>query len=336
MRLLIALLVTLFAGPAFAQPLVIAHRGASGERPEHTRAAFELAIAQGADLIEPDLVMSRDGVLIVRHENEIGETTDVADRPEFAPRRTTRTIDGRSMTGWFAEDFTLAELKTLRARERLPQLRPGNTAWRDEAILTFDEVLAITREGSARTGRAIGVAPELKHPTYLAAAGLDPVPALLKALEANDRDARPLRIIVQCFEIGALQRLRQAGRRDLLQLVAATGGPADRPDVGHAQLITPEGLAAVALYADHLGADASLVLPRGVDGRAGPPTSLVADAHVAGLKVVVWTLRAEDIFLPLEHRAGGFGDWVRRFREAGVDALFTDQPGAAISALRDR
>ena len=168
-RLILLTVALLTASPALAQPahpLIIAHRGASGERPEHTRAAYERAIEQGADYIEPDLVMSRDGVLIVRHENEISGTTDVAGKAEFADRRATKTIDGQTVTGWFTEDFTLAELKTLRARERLPAIRPANTAFDgQDPILTFDEVLVLAAEASARSGRIIGVAPELKHTT---------------------------------------------------------------------------------------------------------------------------------------------------------------------------
>jgi glycerophosphoryl diester phosphodiesterase len=219
-RLILLTIALLTASPALAQtshPLIIAHRGASGERPEHTRAAYELAIRQGADVIEPDLVISRDGVLIVRHENEIGGTTDVADRPEFAARRATKTIDGETLTGWFTEDFTLAELRTLRARERLPELRPANTAFDgQEPILTLDEALDI----AAAAG--VGIAPELKHPTYFAALGLPMEDAFVAVLERRGLTGAEAPVIVQCFEVGPLQRLRARIATPLLLLARPT------------------------------------------------------------------------------------------------------------------
>jgi len=333
-RAILTAVILLLGTPALAQPLVIAHRGASGERPEHTRAAYLLAIEQGADFIEPDLVMSKDGAFIVRHENEIGATTDVADRPEFAGRRATRIIDGVETTGWFTEDFTLAELKMLRARERLPQMRPGNTAYDgQETILTFDEVIDIARQASARTGRIVGVAPELKHPTYFAGIDLpmeDAFVAELERLGLTDADAP---IIVQCFEVGPLERLATRIETPLAQLIERAGRPADRPDLTYADMVTPEGLAAVAVYADWIAPEATLVLPRNAEGRSTPPGALVARAHAAGLKVAVWTLRAENAFLPVERRRGeaatDHGDmagYAGIFAEAGVDALFTDFP----------
>lgn len=322
------------------RPLIIAHRGASGERPEHTRAAYERAIDQGADVIEPDLVMSRDGRLVVRHENEIGETTDVADRPDFADRRTCRTIDGREVTGWFAEDFSLAELKTLRARERLPGLRPGSAAFDgQQPILTFDEVIRIAREGTARTGRTIGLAPELKHPGHFAALGLDMEGAFVAALERHGLTGAETPMLVQCFEVGPLQRLARRVETPLLQLMADVGGPADRTGLTYAAMATPEGLADVARYAQAIGPQDVMILPRDADGRCGAPTRLIADAHAAGLKVVVWTLRAENLFLPLEHRQGAdpalHGDlpaYADRLRRLGVDAVFTDFPGQLADA----
>jgi len=315
-----------------ATPLIIAHRGASGERPEHTRAAYDLAIDQGANFIEPDLVMSRDGALVVRHENEIGGTTDVADRPEFADRRASRAIDGLAVEGWFTEDFTLAELKTLRARERLPALRPANTAFDGrEPILTFDEVLEIAREGSARTGRVIGVAPELKHPSYFAAAGLPMEDTFVAALERQGLTGADAAVLVQCFEVGTLQRLRARIDAPLLQLVAAVGGPADRPDLTYAAMTTPEGLAEVAAYADWIGADTALI-----EARPGEASALIADAHAAGLKVAGWTFRAENLFLPEIDREGDdpathgrLRERLVRFAGHGLDAAFMDQPGLA-------
>jgi len=331
----IILATLLLASPVAAQdmshPLVIAHRGASGERPEHTRAAYELAIEQGADFIEPDLVMSKDGQLIVRHENEIGGTTDVADHPEFADRRATRTIDGVPTTGWFTEDFTLAELRTLKARERLAALRPGNSAYADETILTFQEVIDIAREASARTGRVIGVAPELKHPSYFVEIGLPMVEPFVAVLRANDLTAADSPIVVQCFEVGTLKTLNSLVDAPLAQLMSPSGGPADLPATPYAEMITPEGLAELATYADWAAVETAMVIPRTPGGASAPPTTLVADAHAAGLKVVVWTFRAEDIFVPVDYR-GDLPGWIRRFYDLGVDAVFSDFPGVAVAA----
>lgn len=269
--------------------------------------------------------MSRDGVLIVRHENEIGGTTDVAARPEFIPRRTTKTVDGRPVTGWFAEDFTLAELKTLRARERLPELRPTNAAFDREPILTFEEVLDIA------AGAGVGVAPELKHPTYFAGLGLPMEHAFVAVLERRGLTGANARVIVQCFEVGALQRLRARTATPLLQLVAASGGPFDRPGWSYAAMTTPEGLAKVAAYADWIGADTALI-----ESSPGAPTGLIADAHAAGLRVAGWTFRAENAFLPEADRIGeapaGHGrlrERLARFAGYGLDAAFMDQPGLA-------
>jgi len=322
-RLILLTLILLTASPALAHPLIIAHRGASGERPEHTRAAYELAIRQGADVIEPDLVFSRDGVLIVRHENEIGGTTDVADRPEFAARRATKTIDGETLTGWFTEDFTLAELKTLRARERLPELRPANTAFDgQEPILTFDEALDI----AAAAG--VGIAPELKHPTYFAAIGLPMEDAFVAVLERRGLTGADAPVIVQCFEVGPLQRLRARIATPLLQLVASGVGPADRPDLSYAAMTTPQGLADIAAYAGWIGTDTALIEPT-----PGTPSTLITDAHTAGLKVAAWTFRAENAFLPEPDRIGTepaahgrLRERLARFATYGLDAAFMDQP----------
>ena len=341
-RIILTALALLIGTPALSHPLVIAHRGASGERPEHTRSAYELAVEQGADVIEPDLVMSKDGVFVDRHENEIGGTTDVAARPEFADRRTTKTIDGVETTGWFTEDFTLAELKTLRARERLPELRPGNVAFDGrDPILTFDEVVAIAREASARTGRVIAVAPELKHPTWFASVGLPMEDAFVAELERLNLTGADAPILIQCFEVGPLERLSKRIDAPLVQLVDAEAGPADMPGRTYAEMVTPEGLAAMATYADWVAPAATLIIPRDADGRSTAASSLVAEAHGVGLKVVVWTLRAENVFLPLERRTGAAdadrGDmagYVVAMRDAGVDAVFSDFPGQAVVALK--
>lgn len=323
------------------RPIVIAHRGASGERPEHTLACYRLAIQQGADFIEPDLVMTKDGVLVCRHENEISETTDVAALPEFADRRKAKTIDGVAAEGWWVEDFTLAELKTLRCKERLPQLRPANTAYDgQEPIPTFSEVLALAREAN------VGVYPELKHPTYLREQGLDPVPVFIGAVREAGGQAVADRLFVQCFEIWPLRMLASMSslRWSCVQLVAASGGPWDQRDLTYADMLGDEGLRAIAEYARGIGPEKSLIIPRDAAGRSLPGTDLVRRAHAANLVVHPWTFRAENYFLPAELRRGDanapdylrqHGDLaaeLRAFYAAGVDGLFSDFPGAAAAA----
>ena len=321
--------VLLGVTPLAAKPLIIAHRGASGERPEHTLAAYQLAIEQGADFIEPDLVPTKDGILVARHENEISGTTDVANRPEFAARKATRTIDGESITGWFTEDFTLAELKSLRARERIPQLR--STAFDGQfQIPTFAEVLALAK------ANGVGVYPETKHPSYFAAIGLPLEARLLTDLKVVGWTRPTDPVFIQSFEVGNLKRLRKMTRLRLAQLVA-DGSPPDSPGTPYAAMLTPTGLKAVAKYASGIGAERKLVVPRGADGKLGGATPLVADAHAAGLKVHIWTLRAENFFLPTDFKRGSDprspGDMaaeVCAFLKAGVDGLFTDNPGLAV------
>ena len=319
------------------RPIVIAHRGASGERPEHTLAAYQLAIDHGADFIEPDLVMTKDGVLVCRHENEIGWTTDVGARPEFRDRRTTRQIDGQPVTGWFTEDFTLAELKTLRAKERIPDVRPGNTAWDGrEAIPTFDEVLDL----AARAGRTVGVYPEIKHPGWFARRGLPMEPALLAALSRAGLNRADAPVFIQCFEVGPLRALRAQTPVKLIQLASHAGGPADFAAAGrprpYLDLMTPAGLAEIATYADGIGPEKTLLVPRDSEHRSLTPTRVLADAHAAGLLVHPWTFRSENWFLPLELRRGAaqekgdFAGEYERFFALGVDGVFSDHPGDAV------
>ena len=325
-------------------PIVIAHRGASGLRPEHTALAYDLAIDQGCDFIEPDLVPTQDGHLIARHENEIGGTTDVAARSEFAGRKTTKTIDGQQVTGWFTEDFTLAELKTLRARERLPQLRPANTRYDGQAqLLTFDEVVAIAKAGSQRTGRTIGVYPEMKHPSYFASIGLPLEDRLAALLKTHDLDSATAPVFVQCFEVGPLKTLRGKTKARLVQLTAAEGGPADLPNLTYAQMCGPSGLKDLALYADGLGPEKTQIIPQDAENLL-PATSLVKDAHAAGLVVHPWTVRAENYFLPASLRRGdaAAADYLaqpgaveavfKALYAAGVDGVFSDFPGLAVAA----
>jgi len=340
--------LALAATPAFAgktRPIVIAHRGASGERPEHTPMAYRLAVEQGADFIEPDLVITKDGHLVVRHENEIGGTTDIAAKPEFAARKTTKVIDGESLTGWFTEDFTLAELKTLRCRERLPQLRPANAKYDGrEAIPTFEEVVALARSESARTGRVIGVYPEMKHPKHFASVGLPFERRMAGALKAAGLDARDAPVFVQCFEVAPLKTIRSLTKARLVQLVDAEGGPADIAGARYADMVTADGLKGIAAYADGVGPNWSLVVPN--DGeRLLPPTALVQDAHRAGLRVHPWTVRAENYFLPEGLRMlpaavrpdqlalhGDVAAVLKALYDAGVDGVFSDFPGLAVAA----
>lgn len=340
-RALIALLAlsapaSAMADPPPAQPLVIAHRGASSELPEHTIEAYRRAIEEGADFIEPDLVMTSDGVFVARHENEISGTTDVADHPEFAGRRTTRMIDGEKMIGWFTEDFTLAELRTLRARERLPELRPGNAE--HDGLYTIPTLAEIIALANAR-GRPVGIIPEIKHPSHFRRIGLPMEEALATQLRASGYADADDAAIIQCFEIGPLRRLDELTGLRLVQLVAAEGGPADAPDISYARMITPEGLAEIAGYADIVSPDKNLVIPRDADDNLGEPTNLVADAHAAGLLVIPWTFRPENYFLPASLRSGedprrhGLGDEeMRLFLQAGIDGLFTDAPEDGVYA----
>jgi glycerophosphoryl diester phosphodiesterase len=299
--------------------LVIAHRGASGERPEHTIESYRLAIEEGADYIEPDLVITRDGVLIARHENEIGGTTDVAQHAEFAARRRTQIIDGETMTGWFTEDFTLAEIKTLRARERLPELRPQNLAYDGQCgIPTFDEIMQLAFEANRQRGdgRMIGVYPETKHPAHFAAIGLPLERAVLDTLRRYAYDTEGSPVFIQSFDPRNLRQLRAVTRLPLVQLLEHELGD----------------LAEIATYADAIGIAKALASAAGV--RA---------AHAVNLKVHVWTFRAENEFLPDDLKIGdgtglppapaAHGDLeaeILRYLERGIDGFFVDFPAVGV------
>jgi glycerophosphoryl diester phosphodiesterase len=323
-----------------AKPIIIAHRGASGERPEHTLAAYQVAIEQGADFIEPDLVLTKDGVLVARHENEISETTNVADKPEFAARKTTKTIDGQKYTGWFTEDFTLAELKTLRAKERLPLLRKTNMAYDGMfEIPTFEEIIKLAQAQEKVTGRRIGLYPETKHPSYFATIGLPHEAPLLAILARYGYSQKSDPIFIQSFEVNNLKALRPKTKLRLIQLMDGEGGPADLPDTRYADMASAAGLSAIAAYADGIGPNKALVIPRTALGNLGTPTSLVADAHAVGLAVHPWTFRRENFFLPLGQKSGinpaAQGDVtteIRAFIAAGVDGLFSDNVTEAVAA----
>ena len=325
---------------------VFGHRGAAGHRPEHTLAGYELAIRLGADYIEPDLVSTSDGVLVARHENEIGGTTDVATHPEFAGRKATKTIDGRAVTGWFTEDFTLKELRTLRAKERLPAVRPGNTSYDGQfQVPTFDEVLALVRKENRR-GRTIGVAPETKHPTYFQSIGLGLEKPMLRSLRKAGLDSPRSKVLIQSFETTNLRQLAKQTRVPLEQLTSASGAPYDLVVAGdprtYADIMSPAGLRDVAKYADWLGPEKNSVIPRNAQGFLQQPTPVVRDAHKAGLKVVAYTFRDENQFLPADFRIGtdpnAKGDILgelNAFFEAGLDGVFADYPDTADKA-RDR
>ena len=327
-----------------ARPLIIAHRGASGYVPEHTLAAYALAILQGADYIEPDLVMSKDGHLVARHDNELGLTTDVAQHPEFAERRRTQTIDGAPLTGWFSEDFTLAELKTLRAIERIPQIRPGN-AHMDGAfeVPTLQEIIDLVKSLQLSQQRTIGLYPETKHPSHFQQLGLGLEKPLVKLLRRNGyRDARAP-VYIQSFEVENLKTLSRLTSIRLVQLLWVDGQPYDQQVLGtglsYAQMSTPAGLREIARYAAGIGPEKSLIIPRDAQGNLDPAnaSTLVADAHAAGLKVHPYTFRAENNFLPTDLRSGddpqARGDIeaeIRAFLDTGIDGLFIDQPDIAV------
>ena len=337
--------------PLAAKVQVIAHRGASALRPEHTLAAYGRAIEDGADFVEPDLVMTKDGVMVARHENGIEGTTDVVEHPEFAGRKITKCIDGRAVSGWFSEDFTLAELKTLRVRERLPQLR-GTRFDGEFSIVTLEEIIDFVAAESARRGRLIGIIPEIKNGTYFRGIGLPMEDRLLATLAAHSY-TRGAPVEIQSFEIGNLKYLRGRiadggyGNMRLLQLldvgerqprdVALADGGLD-----YARMMTPSGLRDVAAYADAIGPDSRAIIPLEPDGALGTPTSLVRDAHAAGLEVHPYTFRPENRYLPKNlwqgddprtfNAAGSIAE-IRAYLGTGIDAFFTDAPALGRQAL---
>ena len=349
------------------KPMVIGHRGASGYLPEHTLASYKKAIEMGADFIEPDLVVTKDGELVARHEPNITATTDVSTRPEFANRKTTRTVDGVAETGWFVTDFTLAELRTLYAKQANPV--------RDQSfnkqfqIPTFREILNLAKKESARTGRTIGVYPETKHPTYHVEAGLPIEPRLLKMLAEYGYTSKSAPVIIQSFEVANLKELRKQTGVRLVQLIDGDGvdakgnvtlvAPFDKPydfalrkdPRNFPDLMTPAGLAEVKTYADGIGPwkpylqSAAQVM--GADGKPKdlngdgkitdadrvllPPTQVIKNAHAAGLFVHAFTFRNEKELLVSDYKADPKAEY-KRFYELGVDALFSDFPDTAVAA----
>jgi glycerophosphoryl diester phosphodiesterase len=331
--------------PHHRTPIVIGHRGAAGYRPEHTLAGYALAARMGADYVEPDLVSTKDGVLVARHENDISGTTDVADHPEFANRKTTKVVDGATITGWFTEDFTLAELKTLRAKERLPGVRQRNTIYNGRfQIPTFQEIIDLTRKLSKELHRTIGIYPETKHPTYFRKIGLPLEPALIATLDRNHLNNSKAKVFVQSFEVGNLKALDKKLDVPLIQLFDEPQlRPADFVDKGdprtYGDLATDAGLRDIAKYADGVGPWKNYIVPRDAAGRSLAPTDFVQRAHQAGLLVHPYTFRNENQFLPLELRSNAdpnaYGNAIaeyEQFFKLGVDGLFSDNSDTAVEA----
>jgi glycerophosphoryl diester phosphodiesterase len=357
---LLAMSVSLSAAeqPIAAKVLVIGHRGASALRPEHTLASYGKAIADGADFIEPDLVMTKDGVPVARHENEISGTTDVASHPEFAARKTTKRVDGVAITGWFTEDFTLDELKTLRARERLPQLR--STRYDGEfQIPTLDEIIDFVAAESAVVGHPVGIIPEIKHGTYFQKLRL-PMEDKVLAILAAHTYTQTAPVEIQSFEIANLRYLRgklggkgAANKHPNIRLLQLLGDAKEQTydevvaggKLTFADMMTPAGLRDIATYADAIGPNIRSIIPLAADGTLGQPTALVHDAHAAGLELHPYTFRPENFFQaknfwqgsdPKTFNAGGSIAEIRAYLDAGIDAFFTDDPALGRQALDRR
>ena len=365
----VLLIAGALAGPSFAhrdrdrgashrpsghRVLVIGHRGSAGYRPEHTLAAYELGARMGADYVEPDLVTTKDHVLVARHEPNITDTTDVADHPEFADRKRTATIDGVEQTGWFTSDFTLAELKTLRAKERLPAVRQRNTIYDGRyQVPTFQEVIDLVKRLSRELHRQIGIYQETKHPTYFRDEGLPLEEPLVQTLNRNGLNRPGAKVFVQSFEVSNLKALNEVLRVPLVQLLDEPQlKPADVVKAGgtltYGQMATPAGLEAIAEYADGVGPWKNYIVPRGANDESTAPTSFVDDAHDAGLVVHPYTFRNENQFLPLELRShpdpslgppgnaygNAFAEY-EQFYKLGVDGVFSDNPDTAVAARNE-
>jgi glycerophosphoryl diester phosphodiesterase len=326
-------------------PLVIGHRGAPGYRPEHSRSSYDLALAMGVDAVEPDIVVSRDGVLVVRHENEISGTTDVATRPEFADRRTTKVVDGQALSGWFTEDFEWDELRTLRCRERLPKIRRTSASFDDrQPVLRLRDVLDLVRAACAEQSRPIGVVLEIKHATYFAGIGLDPVPLLAAELAESGWTVPLGPVVVEAFESTALTRLRALGiPGTYVYLIEASGRPFDLVGARgssaptYRESVEPAGLDALVGVVDGVSVDRRMILETVRTGRGFS----VAEAHARGLQVYTWTCRPENTFLTTGFTGRGgaaaFGDYEGEWtlvRDAGVDGVFVDHADLGVDFFR--
>ncbi|MCF3143313.1 glycerophosphodiester phosphodiesterase [Streptomyces platensis] len=329
-------------------PLIVGHRGASGYRPEHTFGSYQLALDMGADVIEQDLVPTKDGHLVCRHENDITATTDVSAHPEFADRKTTKTVDGVKLTGWFTEDFTLAELKTLRAKERIPGTRQHNTLYDGVwEVPTFEEVLRWAEREGRKRGRRVWLHIETKHPTYFRKLGLGLEERLAKALRAHGRQRKNSPNFLQSFEPSSIQRLdKLVDCPKVVLLGTLKDRPWDFTASGDprtvADLVKPEGLKWLAGFAQGIGPDLTVIIPRDKDGKLGEPTSVVKDAHAAGLVLHPYTVRNENSFLPTDYRRGtdpnAYGDALGVFKKylgTGIDGLFSDNPDTALLAAAE-
>jgi len=325
-----------------SRPLIIGHRGAPGYRPEHTRGSYELAIEMGVDAVEPDIVVSNDGILVIRHENELSTSTDVADHPEFAQRRTTKRIDGLDHVGWFAEDFTWDELATLRCRERIPGIRPGSASFDDqEPLLRLRDLLALLDDHRAR-GREVIPVIEVKHASYFAECGHD-MAALLDA-ELASTGWKRRRVVIESFELTILRRLRERGTHaELVFLLEAGGIPADQltdpTSRSYTEWMTPEGLDVLAAHVDGISPDKTVILAPDAEGRATGPAPVVARAHERGLAVFTWTCRPENAFLLPPFRTGDladYGDWRSEWAvlaRAGLDGVFVDHADLGVEVF---
>ncbi len=325
-----------------SRPLIIGHRGAPGYRPEHTRGSYELAIEMGVDAVEPDIVVSNDGILVIRHENELSTSTDVADHPEFAQRRTTKRIDGLDHVGWFAEDFTWDELATLRCRERIPGIRPGSASFDDqEPLLRLRDLLALLDDHRAR-GREVIPVIEVKHASYFAECGHDMAALLDTELASTGWKGR--RVVIESFELTILRRLRERGTHaELVFLLEAGGIPADQltdpTSRSYTEWMTPEGLDVLAAHVDGISPDKTVILAPDAGGRATGPAPVVARAHERGLAVFTWTCRPENAFLLPPFRTGDladYGDWRSEWAvlaRAGLDGVFVDHADLGVEVF---
>lgn len=332
-------------GADMCRPTVIAHRGASGYVPEHTLGSYALAITMGADYVEPDLVMTKDGHLIARHDSELSQTTDVSQITEFALRKRTQTVDDQEVTGWFTEDFTLAEIKTLRTVERIPNTRPGNARINGSfTVPTFQEIIDLVKGLQISLHRQIGLYPEIKHSTHFKRLGLPMEQLVVDTFHRNGYKGSQAPVYIQSFEVNNLKELKNLTELRLLQLYESDKWkqPYDQVVLGtgltYGDMAASGGLKEVAKYAAAVGPDKSYIIPRDSENRLGTPTNFVTDAHMVGLKVHPYTFRAENVFLPAEYRSadtsesaiGDFSAELRIYIATGIDGLFSDQPDVPV------